>query len=194
MRQGLATDALSGLYTTGVVDEFHHASAASYRGLLNYFTPAFLLGLTATPDRADGADLLALCDDNLVYHCDLFEGIKASLLSPFRYLGVPDEVDYAQIPWRSSQFDPTALEAALATEARAANALEQFRLHSEGPAIGFCCSVRHAEFMATYFRDAGPRAVAVHSGPGSAPRSTSLEQLGRPTSTSSSPWTCSTRS
>lgn len=162
-----------------VVDEFHHASAASYLGLLAHFAPAFLLGLTATPDRSDGADLLSLCDDNLVHHCNLFEGIEAGLLAPFRYLGVPDDVDYDQIPWRSSQFDPVALEAALATEARAANALEQFRLHREGPAIGFCCSVRHAEFMATWFRDAGLRAVAVHSGPGSAPRSTSLEQLGR---------------
>jgi superfamily II DNA or RNA helicase len=162
-----------------VVDEFHHASAASYRGLLDHFTPRFLLGLTATPDRSDGADLLALCDDNLVYHCDLFDGIEAGLLSPFRYLGVPDEVDYAQIPWRSTQFDPEALEAALATETRAQNALDQFHRHREGPAIGFCCSVRHAEFMAAYFAARGLRAVAVHSGPGSAPRATSLEQLGR---------------
>ncbi|MDZ4088041.1 MAG: DUF3427 domain-containing protein [Tabrizicola sp.] len=162
-----------------VVDEFHHASAASYRGLLDHFTPRFLLGLTATPDRSDGADLLALCGDNLVYHCDLFAGIEAGLLAPFRYLGVPDEVDYAQIPWRSTQFDPTALEAALATESRAANALEQFTRHRAGPAIGFCCSVRHAEFMADHFRRHGFRAVAVHSGSGSAPRTTSLEQLGR---------------
>lgn len=162
-----------------IVDEFHHASAASYRGLLDHFTPQFLLGLTATPERSDGADLLALCGDNLVYHCDLFEGIEAGLLSPFRYLGVPDDVDYAQIPWRSSQFDPAALEAALATEARAQNAFDQFLRLREGPAIGFCCSVRHAEFMAEFFLKRGLRAVAVHSGPTSAPRATSLDQLGR---------------
>ncbi|PZX37237.1 helicase-like protein [Roseinatronobacter thiooxidans] len=94
-------------------------------------------------------------------------------------MGVPDEVDYAQIPWRSAQFDPEALEAALATEARAQNALDQFHRHRAGPAIGFCCSVRHAEFMAAFFRGRGLRAVAVHSGPGSAPRATSLDQLGR---------------
>ncbi|WP_172599919.1 DUF3427 domain-containing protein [Cereibacter sphaeroides] len=162
-----------------VVDEFHHASAGSYRGLLDHFTPRFLLGLTATPDRSDGADLLALCGDNLVYHCDLFQGIEVGLLSPFRYLGVPDEVDYAQIPWRSNQFDPEALEAALATEARARNALDQFHRHRDGPAIGFCCSVGHAEFMAAFFQAQGLRAVAVHSGPGSAPRATSLDRLGR---------------
>ena len=162
-----------------VVDEFHHASAGSYRALLDHFTPKFLLGLTATPDRSDGADLLSLCGGNLIYHCDLFEGIEAGLLAPFRYLGVPDEVDYSQIPWRSTQFDPTVLEAALATEARAKNALEQFHKHRQGPAIGFCCSVRHAEFMADNFRAKGLRAVAVHSGANSAPRATSLDQLGR---------------
>ena len=162
-----------------VMDEFHHAAASSYRALLDHFTPQFLLGLTATPDRSDGADLLPLCGDNLVYHCDLFEGIEEGLLSPFSYFGVPDNVDYAQIPWRSSQFDPTELEAALVTEARAANALEQFHKHREGPAIGFCCSVRHAEFMCDYFAARGLKAVAVHSGPTSAPRTTSLERLGR---------------
>lgn len=60
-----------------VVDEFHHASARSYRKLIEYFQPGFLLGLTATPERTDGGDLLALCGENLVYRCDLPEGISS---------------------------------------------------------------------------------------------------------------------
>ena len=83
-----------------VVDEFHHAAAASYRKLLEHFQPKFLLGLTATPDRTDGGDLLGLCQENLIYRCDLFEGIGKGLLSPFHYYGVPDNVDYENIPWR----------------------------------------------------------------------------------------------
>ncbi|MGX0977712.1 hypothetical protein ACSSVY_003447 [Roseovarius sp. MBR-51] len=90
-----------------------------------------------------------------------------------------DDVDYAQIPWRSGQFDPTALDAALATEARALNALEQYRNRARGAAIGFCCSMRHADFMADYFRAAGQKAVSVHSGQSSAPRASSLAALGR---------------
>ncbi|WP_420768115.1 DUF3427 domain-containing protein [Roseovarius sp. S4756] len=162
-----------------VVDEFHHAAARTYQKLIEHFTPGFLLGLTATPDRTDGADLLGLCGENLVYECDLFRGIDAGHLSPFHYFGVPDDVDYAQIPWRSGQFDPTALDAALATEARALNALDQYRKRAIGPAIGFCCSMRHADYMADYFRNAGLKAVAVHSGQGSAPRASSLAALGR---------------
>ncbi|WP_428926865.1 DUF3427 domain-containing protein [Marinibacterium sp. SX1] len=161
-----------------VVDEFHHAAARTYQNLIDHFTPRFLLGLTATPDRTDGGDLLGLCGENLVYQCDLFRGIEAGRLSPFHYFGVPDDIDYAQIPWRSGQLDPTELEAQLATTARAENALEQFRKRAKGPAIGFCCSKRHADYMAQFFRDAGLRAVAVHSGEDSAPRASSLTQLG----------------
>ena len=58
-----------------VIDEFHHAAARTYRQLIDHFEPRFLLGLTATPERADGGDLLALCQENLVYRCDLWEGI-----------------------------------------------------------------------------------------------------------------------
>ena len=73
---------------------FHHAAARTYRRLIDYFEPRFLLGLTATPERTDGGDLLALCQENLVFRCDLAEGIREGLLSPFHYFGVPDEVDY----------------------------------------------------------------------------------------------------
>ena len=162
-----------------VVDEFHHAAAATYRRLIDYFEPQFLLGLTATPERTDGGDLLGLCGENLVYRCDLAEGIRRDLLCPFRYYGVPDEVDYSNIPWRSSRFDSEALTNAVATQSRAANALEQYRQHGGERTVAFCCSKTHADFMASYFRENGLRAVSVHSGPDSAPRAASLEKLGK---------------
>jgi superfamily II DNA or RNA helicase/diadenosine tetraphosphate (Ap4A) HIT family hydrolase/HKD family nuclease len=160
-----------------VVDEFHHAAARTYRNLIGYFEPRFLLGLTATPERTDGADLLSLCGNNLVYRRDLADGISRGLLAPFDYFGVPDEVDYSNIPWRSSRFDEEALTTAVATRARAENALAQYRRLARTRTIAFCVSQRHADFMAEYFRAAGLRAVAVHSGPSSAPRAHSLEQL-----------------
>src|SRR5205814_4925178 len=73
--------------------------------------------------------------------------------------------------------DPDELTAAVATEARARNALEQFQKRRGQRCIAFCCSQRHADFMTEFFVRAGLRAVAVHSGAGSAPRATSLEQL-----------------
>lgn len=160
-----------------VIDEFHHAAARTYRNLLNHFRPKFLLGLTATPERMDGGDLLALCQENLVFRCDAFDGIDRGLLCPFQYFGVPDDIDYAQIPWRNARFDEEALTQAVATQKRAQNALEQYRKRGGTRTLAFCVSQRHADFMANFFRDAGVRAVAVHAGAESAPRAASLEQL-----------------
>ena len=162
-----------------VIDEFHHAEARTYRRLLQYFTPKFLLGLTATPERSDGADLLDLCGGNLLFRCDLAEGIRQGMLCPFHYFGVPDEVDYRNIPWRSTRFDEEALTTAVATQSRARNALEQLEQRGGDKAIAFCVSQRHAKFMADFFNQNGKRAVAVHSGAGSAPRTQSLEELQR---------------
>ncbi len=160
-----------------IVDEFHHAAADTYRRVIGHFAPRFLLGLTATPERTDGADLLALCGENLVYRADMAEGIERELLSPFRYFGVPDAVDYENIPWRSTRFDEEALTEAVATRARAENALEQLEEHGQSRTVAFCVSQRHADFMADYFRSSGLRAVAVHAGETSAPRAHSLERL-----------------
>lgn len=160
-----------------VVDEFHHAAAPSYRRLIDHFRPKFMLGLTATPDRTDGGDLLALCDENLVYECDMREGISRKLLSPYHYFGVPDVVDYAQIPWRSIRFDEEALTTAVATDARAQNALEEWRKRAGKRTLAFCVSQRHAEFMKKHFQAAGIHVAAVHSGPTSDPRGKSLDDL-----------------
>jgi superfamily II DNA or RNA helicase/diadenosine tetraphosphate (Ap4A) HIT family hydrolase/HKD family nuclease len=160
-----------------VVDEFHHASASTYRRLIDYFDPRFLLGLTATPDRSDGADLLALCGNNLVFRCDVGEAITQELLSPFSYFGVPDVVDFKNIPWRNGKFDITELENAVVTEARARNSFEQWQKRAQNKTLAFCVSQKHADYIATYFNNHGANAVAVHSGANSAPRRPSLEAL-----------------
>ncbi len=160
-----------------IVDEFHHASARSYRKLIDYFQPKFLLGLTATPERTDGGDLLAICGENLVYRCDLMEGIRTGLLCPFRYFGVPDEVDYTNIPWRSGRFNEESLTRAVATRKRVDNALEQYKTRAGKRTLAFCCSQVHADFMADFFTEQGVRAAAVHSGPQTAPRASTLKRL-----------------
>lgn len=160
-----------------IIDEFHHAAARTYRRVIDHFQPKFLLGLTATPERTDGADLLGLCQENLVFQAGIQEGIEGGHLCPFHYFGIPDEVDYRNIPWRNAQFDMTELTAAVATETRARNALEQFRKRGGQKCIAFCCSQSHADFMKDFFVREGLRAVAVHSGSTSAPRATSLSRL-----------------
>lgn len=160
-----------------VIDEFHHAAARSYRRVIDHFRPDFLLGLTATPNRMDGADLLALCSDNLVFECPLSDGIKLGDLSPFRYFGIADGVDYTPIPWRGGRFDTTLLTEAVETQQRAQHVMDEWRELGGGRAIAFCVTVSHADFMAEFFRRNGVAAVAVHNGPTSAPRIRSVEDL-----------------
>lgn len=160
-----------------VIDEFHHAAAMSYRKVIDHFKPQFLLGLTATPDRMDGADLLALCSDNLVYDCGLLEGIRRQELVPFHYWGVPDPVDFEPIPWRNGRFDPAQLARAVETQERAQSALEEWRKHRGQRTLAFCASTSHADFMAEFFGERGVPCAAVHSAASSAPRRETLEEL-----------------
>ncbi len=160
-----------------VVDEFHHAAAATYRRLLAHFEPRFLLGLTATPDRTDQSDILTLCDDNLVFSRDIFMGVSTGALVPFHYYGIFDEaVDYREIPWRSGRFDPEQLSNKLATLARARHAFKEWEDRAQSRTLAFCVSIRHAEFMAERFRGQGVRAEAVYAGSALA-RGEALERL-----------------
>ena len=146
-----------------VVDEFHHASARTYQQLLAHFTPRFLLGLTATPERTDQSDILGLCDDNLVFNKDLFDGIEAKLLCPFSYQGIADIVDYQEITWRNGKFDPNQLTNQLATHARAMHNLRHWQKHHQTRTLAFCISQKHADFMAESFIRQGVKAASVHS-------------------------------
>jgi superfamily II DNA or RNA helicase/HKD family nuclease/SOS-response transcriptional repressor LexA len=160
-----------------VVDEFHHAAARSYRKVIDYFSPKFLLGLTATPERMDGADLLSLCADNLVFESNLIEGIRSGDLCPFQYHGIKDIADFAPIPWRNGRFDPELLAQAIETQDRAQQAFDEWYERRGKRTVGFCVSTSHASFMASFFTSRGVKAVAVHSGHDSAPRGESLELL-----------------
>ncbi len=161
-----------------VVDEFHHASAPVYRNLLDYFVPKFLLGLTATPERTDQADILGLCDNNLVYECNLVDGINdKSRLVPFSYYGIWDEeVNYQSLPWRNGRFDPNHLEHCFASEKRAAHIYKHWLKRRQICTLGFCISKKHADYMAEYFCKQGVNAAAVYSD-SALRRSDALNQL-----------------
>ncbi|MEN9644057.1 MAG: hypothetical protein RL238_726 [Actinomycetota bacterium] len=160
-----------------VIDEFHHAAAPTYRTVIDYFRPKFLLGLTATPRRMDGADLLALCHDNLVYECSLVEGILRRELVPFQYWGVRDTVDFEPIPWRNGRFDPQQLTEALETRERAEQAYQEWAQRRGARTLAFCCSITHADFMKEFFTAKGARAATVHSSPTSDPRRETVHRL-----------------
>ncbi|MFT4976056.1 MAG: superfamily II DNA or RNA helicase/HKD family nuclease [Myxococcota bacterium] len=149
-----------------VVDELHHAAAPSYQRALQVFSPRFLLGLTATPERQDGLDVIRLCDYNIAYEVRLIEAIDRGWLLPFSYYGVADTtVEWDRIPWKNGQFDPTELENALLLEERVEVILRSARERGfDGPrraTVGFCAGVRHARYMADALSRRGLRAAVL---------------------------------
>lgn len=94
-----------------VVDEVHHGGAKSYQTLINYFTPKFLLGMTATPERGDNFDIYKLFDNNIAYEIRLHDALKEELLCPFHYFGISDiEIDGELINEKSAIKKLTASE------------------------------------------------------------------------------------
>ncbi|MBU3156920.1 DEAD/DEAH box helicase family protein [Clostridium estertheticum] len=147
-----------------IIDEFHHAAAGNYSNILEYFTPKFLLGLTATPERLDNKDVFALCDYNIVYEVRLKGAIDKGWLVPFRYYGVFDETDYTKISFRNGKYDETELEKALMLNKRSNLILKHYEKYNSKRALGFCSSRRHAIYMSKYFNENGIKACAVMSG------------------------------
>lgn len=150
-----------------IVDEFHHAAAPSYQALLHHLKPRELLGLTATPERADGLPVLEWFDNRIAAELRLWDAIDQHRLAPFAYYGVNDGLDLRQIPWRrGGGYDVEGLSNLLtADDAWARMVLSQLIDKIADPssmrALGFCVGVQHAQFMARVFRKAGVAAVAV---------------------------------
>jgi superfamily II DNA or RNA helicase len=160
-----------------IVDEVHHAAAPSYRHILKHFDPAFLLGLTATPDRADEADIRPLFDDFVAHRARIGEGIERGYLSPFHYHGLTDTTDYAPIPWRSGKFHTRELTEAVATQKRMERVLEALDEHPGTSTLIFCASIDHARFAADWLGERGLQVAAIYSRPDSADRDASLRAL-----------------
>lgn len=135
-----------------VVDEFHHSDSPSYRKVINYFSPKFLLGITATPDRLDQGDIAAICDNNIAFECEMATGINNGWLTPFEYYGVYDDVNYEEIPWRGGKYSLEDLESKIIIESKFKNILEKYRNYKKGKALGFCVSVKHAEEINKFFK------------------------------------------
>ena len=149
-----------------VIDEFHHAAAPTYRRLLDHVEPRILLGLTATPERTDGLDVLHWFNGVPSAEIRLPDAINRRLLCPFQYFGVSDSVDLSGLRWQRGGYRTDELnEVFTGNDIRAQLVLDKVvslvldPLRARG--LGFCVSVDHAEFMAKYFSDRGIPSLAL---------------------------------
>ena len=152
---GYASDAFEYL----VIDEFHHAEADSYQRILEKFTPKFLLGLTATPERMDGRDVLRICDYDVAFETRLFDAIENRWLVPFQYFAIYDKTDYSSLQWTSRGYIERDLDNVLMQDTRAElifnNLLKFLPATGKIKALAFCSSKSHADYMNRKFNELG---------------------------------------
>lgn len=153
-----------------VIDEVHHGAAQSYKKLLEYYKPKVLLGLTATPERMDGEDITRFFDQKMAYELRLPEAIDNKLLCPFQYFGISDFVDLSDLKWTRGGYEVSELENIYVLDREKAkrrakdiitNTIKYVDDIEKVKALGFCVSIKHAEFMANEFNNAGIPSIAL---------------------------------
>nr|WP_217422893.1 DEAD/DEAH box helicase [Streptomyces sp. 8P21H-1] len=166
-----------------VIDEFHHATAITYRRILDHFKPKELLGLTATPERMDGHNVQnEFFEGRIAAEMRLWEALENDLLCPFHYFGIPDGTDLTHLGWHGGTYAERDLSNLYtADHARARIVVKQVRDKITHPgamrALGFCVTKTHARFMAEVFRKAGFKATALDSESPSGVRAQALTDL-----------------
>lgn len=157
---------------TVVIDECHHLPAQSFDTFARGVRPTFLLGLTATPLRADGKPIAEYFDprpDNRpAVELRLWHALDQQLLAPFEYYGTADETDLMDVRWNGAGELADLDRVISGDHIRARLVIQSVQKYCSDlkamRAIAFCVSVRHAEFMAEQFKAAGLAAMAVTGG------------------------------
>ena len=167
-----------------IVDEFHHAAAASYERLLSRLKPKTLLGLTATPERADGKSVLEWFDGRIASESRLWDALDQGLLCPFHYFGVNDATDLSAVRFERGRYVAGELDNVFTGDhvraLRIRQAVEEFVTNPhEMRALGFCAGIGHAHFMARQFTYFGYPAVALDANSPRDDRRSALAKLRR---------------
>ncbi|ACU89024.1 DUF3427 domain-containing protein [Desulfomicrobium baculatum] len=157
-----------------VIDEAHHGVANSYRPIFDHFESQVLLGLTATPERMDGGNVAADFGNRFAAEIRLPEALEEKLLCPFHYFGVSDPIAInGDQFWNNGRYNESALENVYVLgQVRAQQRVETIisALHRYEPelhtlkGIGFCVTIRHAQFMADQLSLRGLPSAAFVSG------------------------------
>lgn len=135
-----------------IIDEAHHGSASTYKKILNYFEPKFTLGLTATPERADGEDLLEIFKKE-AHKLDLETAVKLGELVSIRCIRVKTNVDLSDVRINGIRYNSRDLESKLFVVERNNILLDTYlKFVKDKKTIIFCASVAHAEEISKLFK------------------------------------------
>ena len=133
-----------------IVDECHHAAANTYQKIFTYFHPKFILGLTATPERSDGEDMLELFQ-NVAHKMDLKIAVERGVLVPIRCIRVKTNIDLTDVRINGIKYNSQDLESKLFIPERNQLIVDTYLKYVNGKkTVIFCASVDHAAEIAKY--------------------------------------------
>ncbi len=158
-----------------IVDESHRSGADSYLRLINYFQPKFLLGMTATPERTDGANIFKLFDYNIAYEIRLSRAMEEEMLSSFHYYGISDlTIDGKEVN-RKSDFRY------LISNERVERIIEFAKFYGSDNGITrgliFCSETAEAIKLSELFNQKGLRTIALTGDSKEKERVSAIEKL-----------------
>jgi superfamily II DNA or RNA helicase/SOS-response transcriptional repressor LexA len=158
-----------------IIDESHRSGAQSYIRLINYFTPKFLLGMTATPDRTDGNDIYSLFDYNIAYEIRLNKAMEENMLIPFHYYGVTDLSANDEIIENESDFR------LLSAEERVNKIIKKIQFYGSDNGVTrgliFCSRKNEAKDLSEKFNQRGYKTVALTGDSSEDERATAIYNL-----------------
>lgn len=146
-----------------VIDEAHHSTSPTYEKILNHFTPKFLLGITATPERCDTGDIFQVFDNNVALEVRLNEALEHELIVPFHYFGITDieTVDYSNVDLDNI----SEISKRLMINSRVDFIIDKMNFYgfdgNKQKTVGFCVNKEHAYYMAEKFNEAGIFSIAL---------------------------------
>ena len=144
-----------------IIDEAHHASADTYQKVLAYFKPKFILGLTATPERADDTNILEIFK-NTAHKLDIQTAVEIGALVPVRCIRIHTNIDMTKVRFNSVQYNIRDLDVKICVTERNKLIVDTWLEYVKSRrTVVFCASVKHAEQVAQLFKDSGVSAVAV---------------------------------
>ena len=133
-----------------IVDECHHAAANTYQKIFTYFHPKFILGLTATPERSDGEDMMELFQ-NVAHKMDLKTAVERGVLVPIRCVRVKTNIDLTDVRINGIKYNSQDLESKLFIPERNQLIVDTYLKYVNGKkTVIFCASVDHAAEIAKY--------------------------------------------
>ena len=165
-------------FETIIIDEAHRTGAASYRNIMQYFTPKFWLGMTASPERMDSFDVYEAFDHNIAYEIRLQQALEENLLCPFHYFGITDlQIDGETVNEETGLKDFNRLTC----DERVTYVIEQMEYYgycgSYPKGLVFCSSKKEASVLSGKFNERGYRTLALTGDDSQEKREQAIERL-----------------